>query len=771
MEQYPGLVATEHSSSYDSSNVLNTVADISEAGTRYVKVKDDLIASLVGDRLHVTEKELSNYYYAQHRVPSLVFGAGFENLGIGRVGINPLSTTPDSLEDTLNSLHLRGSLDYYVWNIIRPQLHVGQMKLLFMLGRCGVRGTVFYHGYSPGNNIALYASQHDLRISGFDIRPSLGLDAVIPIDNPTFRMSKMDFRDIESRQFYFPTCRKLEALEIDYEGSFSLSSPELASAIKQRVGDAKVVDFTVGCGSLIQWFDGAIGYELNPARCRMAQRNLRLVDANCTIVNDSALTHVVSGDEVVLFDPPFGGSSVFKKQFYSLDFGGKNVIKVILDVVHTGAILFLKMPSGYLDDADGCEIIYRGVKVDVYRIMSDFRLMPQRAIGPLWYISDVRNPDFTLDYVKYITLDEVRQKRWRKYVNARVSLLKRRHIEERPLLTPIEGYRFLDFLGPVTDGAFGEEFRELITQPAARCNPYWHNVFDFEADKHPNTRVERALLETTHRWIPVGSTVSMCAARLPGYLPFGNLEFNHQLIAYSGWIRAGWSFLEFGRPTTRYSGRRLETYVQISSHFERARMYANRRLIVTTGLNQYIVSGTQPIDPTDVSVEFGEARYVKLSSSQFRLRFSPLDGVDYLLRLRQATIMAYTGLKAKGRSATFVTQRLRNIFPSIKMDNRVWLSGHMFNMLIGHHIGFCDAYVWFASVVANVLGSTYVGGSLLEYSHGRWHTAIDYLVAVAAFLNLWRVLRMRIDWRLIHRMVRTLFRLSRTVDAFALQRR
>ena len=173
---------------------------------------------------------------------------------------------------------------------------------------------------------------------------------------------------------------KYAKLRLSNVGRYSIARPgmslEIASIVKHDLGggDLTITDALANVGGMTTRF--AVTFkkvnacEIDPLHCKMLRNNCDMYGvSNVDIVCGDYLKAARRLEQdVIFFDPPWGGSDYRSKRYVHLGINGENITKIIDGLLDRARYIYLLAPTNwFIQDIDSME---RCAKITVHRLIS-----------------------------------------------------------------------------------------------------------------------------------------------------------------------------------------------------------------------------------------------------------------------------------------------------------------------------------------------------------------------------------------------------------------
>lgn len=162
---------------------------------------------------------------------------------------------------------------------------------------------------------------------------------------------------------FFPKIKgeiNYQKLRISNIGLYSITRPKIAEKICKiiiKIMKTKNLIITDAMGNMggmtitfAKYFDRVNTCEIMPKHCDILENNIRIYNLEDKI-------NIYCGDyfdfmnkldqDVVFFDPPWGGTDYHKKKFLSMNINNVNIICVINSILKNAKFFLLKVPFNY----------------------------------------------------------------------------------------------------------------------------------------------------------------------------------------------------------------------------------------------------------------------------------------------------------------------------------------------------------------------------------------------------------------------------------------
>lgn len=171
--------------------------------------------------------------------------------------------------------------------------------------------------------------------------------------------------DTEYLKTIFPDNENLHLIKTDEEGLYSISSKNVSKFIcniikkylrTSNYNDIIITDATAGIGGNTIGFMNNYGHvnsiEINKIRYDYLINNIKLyfdeTRLNVTFHNDDYLNiYKKIKQDIVFFDPPWGGKDYKNNDNISLFLSGKNIITICNDLKEYANLIILKVPKNF----------------------------------------------------------------------------------------------------------------------------------------------------------------------------------------------------------------------------------------------------------------------------------------------------------------------------------------------------------------------------------------------------------------------------------------
>lgn len=149
-------------------------------------------------------------------------------------------------------------------------------------------------------------------------------------------------------------------LKISNIGKYSIAIPELSLDICQHIirisgsADLNVTDALANVGGMTlrfcQFFKSVNSCELIPLHATILKNNIEVYGyaKKVKVINDDYMNVMKKiKQDIIFFDPPWGGTDYKEKEFLSLGINNVNIITIINELVPHAKYIFLLAPSNY----------------------------------------------------------------------------------------------------------------------------------------------------------------------------------------------------------------------------------------------------------------------------------------------------------------------------------------------------------------------------------------------------------------------------------------
>lgn len=162
-------------------------------------------------------------------------------------------------------------------------------------------------------------------------------------------------------QKYFPQNKKIDynSLRISNIGIYSIAKPDVSSGICKlikkvcKTGDLTITDALANVGGMTmmfaKYFKSVIACEIIPLHCEILRSNLKVyslenVSVNC---NDYMRVMRTLKQDVIFFDPPWGGREYKKEDTIDLGINNLNIACIINILIKNVKYIFLRVPYNF----------------------------------------------------------------------------------------------------------------------------------------------------------------------------------------------------------------------------------------------------------------------------------------------------------------------------------------------------------------------------------------------------------------------------------------
>ena len=163
---------------------------------------------------------------------------------------------------------------------------------------------------------------------------------------------------IKIKEKVFPKTNKIDDLQYDTEGLYSISHPIDADYISKIIkkfaeenDNLKVLDGTAGLGgnilSFAKFFSFVHGIEIDKERFKMLEKNVSCYEYNnIELTNGNCIDYLKNDYDIYFFDPPWGGPKYKCKESIDL-YLGENNLKEIVKMIPKKKCVVFKVPYNF----------------------------------------------------------------------------------------------------------------------------------------------------------------------------------------------------------------------------------------------------------------------------------------------------------------------------------------------------------------------------------------------------------------------------------------
>ena len=170
---------------------------------------------------------------------------------------------------------------------------------------------------------------------------------------------------------YFPSCcLNFNSLKISNIGLYSIAKPDVALAITKclfnltKSNESVITDALANVGGMTitfaKYFNKVNACEIVPLHCEMLTNNLKtyMLDKKVNVICDDYMNVMKSiTQDIIFFDPPWGGKKYKNKSTIPLGINNVNIVCIVNDLLNYSKYIAIRVPFNFQFKRFICSLI------------------------------------------------------------------------------------------------------------------------------------------------------------------------------------------------------------------------------------------------------------------------------------------------------------------------------------------------------------------------------------------------------------------------------